>query len=240
MKKTILILLILCLVTVTATAAPLPVPDDYTDEIIQFINEDDPSAGRFVYSYRYPHVDEEAEGGAEINAFFEDLISLSEFESSFNPGTTTITYTITCNNDDYFSVLVRTVRASEEQSTEKWDGHVFSRKNGSPDQTWTLPRLLGILEQNENDTWLQDRQTEKADALLVDMVWERIEDNEEDIEYYPDFTNDDLSHVFFPEENYFLDETGNPVFYLQPGVAAPETVGLLTFSISLEDILDEL
>ena len=144
MKKTILILLILCLVTVTATAAPLPVPDDYTDEIIQFINEDDPSAGRFVYSYRYPHVDEEAEGGAEINAFFEDLISLSEFESSFNPGTTTITYTITCNNDDYFSVLVRTVRASEEQSTEKWDGHVFSRKNGSPDQTWTLPRLLGI------------------------------------------------------------------------------------------------
>ena len=65
-------------------------------------------------------------------------------------------------------------------------------------------------------------------------------DNEEDIEYYPDFTKDDLSHVFFPEENYFLDETGNPVFYLQPGVAAPETVGLLTFSISLEDILDEL
>ena len=172
--------------------------------------------------------------------FYDDLISLSEFESSFNPGTTTITYSVTCNNDDYFSVLVHTVRSSEEQSSEHWDGQVFSRKNGSPGQTWTLPRLLGTLAQNENDSWLQERQTEKADKLLVDMVWELIEDNEEEIDYFPDFTKEQLSHSFFPEENFYLDDTGNPVFYIQPGVAAPETAGLLTYSIPLEDILDEL
>ena len=240
MKRFLPVLLALCLVAAAAFADPLPLLEDYFDEIVQFVDEDDPSAGRFVYSYRYPHVDVEAEGGAEINAFYEDLISLSEFESSFNPGTTTIDYSVTCNNDDYFSILVHTVKSSEEQSGDYWEGHVFSRKNGTPGQTWTLPRLLGTLGQTENDTWLQDRQTGKADALLVDMVWDMIEDNEQNIDYYPSFSKEELSHVFFPEENFYLDETGNPVFYIEPGVAAPETAGLLTFSISLEDILDEL
>ena len=240
MKHIISTLIILCLLFTSASADPLSLFDDYTDSIIQLIDEEDPSAGQFVYTYHYPHVDEEAEGGAEINAFYEDLISLSEFESSFNPGTTTIDYSVTCNNDDYFSVLVKTVKVSEEQSMEYWEGHVFSRKYGSPGQTWTLPRLLGTLEQNENDTWLQDRQTEKANSLLVDMVWDLIENNEQDIDYFPEFTKEELSHVFFPEENFYLDETGNPVFYIQPGVAASEAAGLLTFPIPLEDILDEL
>ena len=100
MKRFFPVLLALCLAAAAAFADPLPLLDDYTDEIVELVDEEDPSAGRFVYSYRYPHVDEEAEGGAEINAFYEDLISLSEFESSFNPGTTTIDYTVTCNNDD--------------------------------------------------------------------------------------------------------------------------------------------
>lgn len=240
MKRILPLLLVLCLAAVPALAGPLPLLEDYVDEIVQPVDEEDPSAGQLVYTYRYPHVDEEAEGGAEINAFYQDLISLSEFESSFNPGTTTIDYTVTCNNDDYFSILVKTVRSSEEQSTLYWEGHVFSRKNGTPGQTWTLPRLLGTLGQTENDTWLQERQTEKADALLVDMVWDMMEENEQGIDYYPDFTKEDLSHGFFPEENFYLDETGNPVFYLQPGFAAPESAGLLTFPISLEDILDEM
>ena len=240
MKRILPILFLLCLVTAAAFADPLPLLEDYTDEIIQAIDEDDPSAGKLVYTYRYPHVDEEAEGGAEINAFFEDLISLSEFQLGYNPGTTTIDYTVTCNNDDYFSILVKTVKTAEEQSLEYWDGYAFSRKYGSPGQTWTLPRLLGTLKQNENDTWLQDRQTEKADAIVVDLVWDLIEDNEQGIDYFPEFTKEELSHVFFPEENFYLDDTGNPVFYIQPGIAAPETAGLLTYSISLEDILDEL
>ena len=248
MKHFFSVLLILCIITASAFADPLPLLDDYTGEVVQFHDESDPTAGRFIYTYRYPHVDEEAEGGAEINAFFDELVTYTEsftipmnmdaYEESDN--STTITYSVTCNNSDFFSILVKTVKLSAEQSKEIWDGYVFSRKHGSPGQTWTLPRLLGTLEQNENDTWLQDRQTEKADNLLVDMVWDLIEDNEENIDYYHDFTKEQLSHIFFPEENFYLDETGNPVFYIQPGKAAPETAGLLTFPISLEDILDEL
>ena len=41
----------------------------------------------------------------------------------------------------------------------------------------------------------------------------------------------------------YLDENGDPVFYLQPGdffAEVPEGTGLFTFPIALEDILDEL
>ena len=56
-------------------------------------------------------------------------------------------------------------------------------------------------------------------------------------------TEEDLSTVFFPEENFYLDENGDPVFYLQPGDVfeeVPEGMELLTFPIPLEDIRDEL
>ena len=58
----------------------------------------------------------------------------------------------------------------------------------------------------------------------------------------PEFTEEDLFHVFFPEENFYLDENGDPVFYLQPGDVSP-TSGrqpVCLPSHSLEDILDEL
>ena len=248
MRRILPFLLVLSLLAAPALADPLVLLDDYAEDVSELYDDADPSAGRFVYSCRYPHVDENAEGSMGINTFYSEQL---EYERGFTmpiirdafegyDSSTVISYTVTCNNDDYFSVLVHTVMSSPEQSSEHWEGHVFSRKNGSPGQTWTLPRLLGTLKQGENDSWLQDRQTEKADAIVVDLVWDLIEDNEDNIDYFPEFTKEDLSHVFFPEENFYLDETGNPVFYIQPGIAAPETAGLLTYSISLEDILDEL
>jgi len=248
MKRLLSLILLLCLVSSSACADPLPIPEDYANEIDQPFDADHPDSGRFRYSYRFPHVDESAEGGVNINAFYDELVTYTEgFTIPMNmdaveesDSTTEITYEVTCNNDDYFSLLLKTVQTTGERTRIFYEGHVFSRKNGNPGQTWSLPKLLGILDSNESDTWLQDRQTAKADELVLDMVWERIEDNEEGRDYDPEMTRDRLSHVFFPEEDYYLDENGDPVFYLQPGIAAPVEAGLLTFPIPLADILDEM
>lgn len=247
-KRFCALCLVLLLVVPSALADPLALLEDYADEIVILNDESDPSAGKFMYSYRYPHVDGEAPGGTEINVFYSDLVDYTlDFTIPMNQdafegedASTVIDYQVTCNNDRYFSVLVRTVRNNSDQSLIFWEGHVFSRENPTPGMTYTLPKLLGILESAENDTWLQDRQTAKADKLLREMVWDAIDDNERDIDYYPDFTREQLEQVFFPEDHFYLDENGDPVFYLQPGIAAPESAGLLTFPISLEDILDEM
>ena len=250
MKRFILILLALVLSVLPALADPLPMLEDYAEEIVIPYDESDPSAGIFSYSYRYPHVDENAEGGMEINVFFTDLLdyelgfTMPMIQDAFEgfDSSTVITYTVTCNNDDFFSVLIRKEEKNPDIFRVSWNACVFSRKYGSPGVTYTLPKVLGILSANENEEWLQNRQTEKANALIREMVWDMIQDNPDGLDY-GDLTEETLSYIFFPEENFYLDEDGNPVFYLQPAdvfAEVPEGTNLFTFPISLEDILDEL
>ena len=250
MKRPVLfcVILILILTFTAVLAEPLSLLEDYTNSVISVTEENDPSAGRFEYSYRYPHVDESAEGGAEINIFYTELMEYTDgftipmIQDAFEGenASTVIDYTVTCNNDDFFSVLIREERNNPDQSIVYWDAHVFSRKSGAPGQTYTLPKLLGILDANENDTWLQDRQTAKADRLIREMIWDMIEEDKEGIGYDSDLTEENLSHILFPEEQFYLNENGDPVFFLQPGDAAPESAGLVTFTIPLELILDEM
>ena len=49
-----------------------------------------------------------------------------------------------------------------------------------------------------------------------------------------------FASVFYPEEDFYLDEAGDPVFYFQAGSIAPAEEGVLRFPIPLEDLLDEL
>ena len=250
MKRVLSVLLLLSLLALPALADPLPLLEDYTAEIAQPYDENDPSAGTFIYRCSYPHADDSSAGGSEINAFYEYLMNdtldnyiplLQDAYEGYD-SSMVVTYTVTCNNDEYFSVLIRTDRDNPDLRLTTWEGHVFSRTKGSPGQTYTLPKVLGILSANENDEWLQNRQTEKANSVIREMVWDMIQDNPEGLDY-GDVTEESLDYVFFPEENFYLDENGDPVFYLQPVdffAEVPEGTGLFTFPIALEDILDEL
>ena len=250
-KKILPFLLILSLLAASAYAEPLALLDDYAEEISEPYDENDPSAGTFVYNCRYPHVEEGAEGSLGINTFYSELF---EYEMGFTmpmiqeafegfDTSTVITYTVTCNSDDYFSVLVRKEEVNPDISRISWTGNVFSRKDGNTGNTYTLPKLLGILGSSENDETVQDYKTRRADELIREMVWDMIEENRSGVDYRG-LTKEALSHIFFPEEDFYLDENGNPVFYLQPGDVygddVPEGAELLIFPIPLEDILDEL
>lgn len=250
MKRFLSILLILVLSALPVLADPLPLLEDYAEDIVIPYDESDPSAGIFSYSYRYPHVDEEADGGMEINVFFSELLdyelgfTMPMIQDAFEgfDSSTVITYTVTCNNDDYFSVLIRKEEVNPDISRTSWNACVFSRKNGSPGVTYTLPKVLGILSSNESEEWLQNRQTEKTNSLIREMVWDMIENNPDGLDY-GDLTEETLSYIFFPEENFYLDDNGDPVFYLQPAdvfAKVPEGTDLFIFPIALEDILDEL
>ena len=115
MKRFLVLLLVFLLFSSAALADPLTLLEDYAEDIVEPYDEDDPSAGTFSYSYRYPQVDEAAEGGSGINVFYLDLIdydlgfTVPFIQDSFEgyDSSTVITYEITCNNDDFFSVLIR-------------------------------------------------------------------------------------------------------------------------------------
>ena len=244
MKRMFPLLLVLMLCAVSALADPLNLQEDLCGSISEPCDENDPSAGTFAFSYRYPCVNEEGEDGAAINAFFRTKAEyLEDFTIPMYRGenaSTEWTYTVTCNNDDYFSVLLKRKKTTEDSTAVKWEACVFSRKNPDPGSSYTLPKLLNILDADENEEWIREHQNEKANEAVRGLVWDMMEENEAGIEYYPDYLEEYLLEDLNPEEDYYLDEDGEPVFYLNPGIAAPVEFGLLIFPITLEEIDDEL
>ena len=247
-RRVLVLILFLSLFCTSSMADPLELRESLANDIVLRYDEADPSAGSFEYSYRYPQVDENAEGGSAINSFY---MNTAEYLESFTiPMDQTsywgddyrvvIDYTVTCNNDEYFSVLIRKERKSDVRADVYWEGQVFSREHSDPESTFTLPKLLGILESGETDEWLQERQKSKSNEAVYELVWDMIRDIRDDLSVYPDYTREFLSEDFHPEQDYYLDENGEPVFYLNPGVIAPESIGLITFSLTREDILDEM
>ena len=226
----------------SALAEPLALAPDLAEEVRVPLN----GTAEYVYSYRYPQVDSDDPSAELINTFYQYLADDAVgFEVPMNAdyyrseGTAEdvqvrIEYEVTCNSDDFFSVLVSTAQGG----LRTWAGHTFSRKGIKPGSSVALPYLLGLLESGETDTWLQDRQTARADALVRQMVWEKLQEMD-NIALSEDMDEEALEYGFFPEEDFYLDETGNPVFYLQPGMAE-ESERLMTIPISIEEILDEM
>ena len=245
-----LLLLTVLALPCAALADPLPLVDDLAGEIVIPYDENDPSAGSFTYVYAYPAADPAHPDADLINTFFEyEASDTAAFRAPMDAenwqplGVTArkeVSCTVTCNNDSFFSALIQTRETADGETYASFRGAVFSRLDPKPGFTITLPQLLGILSVTEGDTWLQERQTEKADACVRALIWERIEDNPEDLPFFDGFTEEDLARIFYPEEDFYLDENGTPVFFLQPGDAAPAEAGLITFPLPLEEILDEM
>ena len=250
MKRTVLLLLALILFSASALADPIPLLEDYSLDYVLRYDENDPSAGQYEYICHYPHVDPEAPGAAAIDSYYEykdndsrnfsAMINAEYYKENRISGRTEITYTVTCNNDRFFSVLFTITDASEGNEAVSYVANVFSREEGRGDSTYTLPQLLNTLSITEDDEFVEKRATEKADKLVRGMIWKMIRENEAGVEYYDDFDETQLEENYNPEEDFYLDENGDPVFFLQPGMAADDSFGLLTFPIPLDDILDEL
>ena len=64
--------------------------------------------------------------------------------------------------------------------------------------------------------------------------------NEAGYDYLPDVTRAFFDDMFYPEEDFYLDATGNPVFFVQSGILTQVSEGVLLFPLSLETILDEI
>ena len=102
-----------------------------------------------------------------------------------------------------------------------------------------ISQILGMQKAGENDDMLENRYAEQINNAVCKLVWKQIEENPAGIPFYDGLTMEDLDYVLKPDDHFWLDETGNPVFYVDPGVIADISAGTITFSVSFEDIDDE-
>ena len=114
-----------------------------------------------------------------INPFYADQVYTLETNIHFMADgyidsgksvSVNVSYQCTCNNDHFFSVLVRKESVIGDVVRTVWTGHTFSRQDGLSDATFDLPRLLGILNAGEQDEYQLARQTEKASRIVREMI----------------------------------------------------------------------
>lgn len=249
MKK--LVLLVVCLMLASsALADPLPLADGLSGVACYPEGSTEANAA-YIYRYAYPLVAAEDEVSLMINDFYAYMVDdalgfaapmAAEDVSGGIQAHTTITSEVTCNNNAYFSVKIVNESFMGAADSHVISGHVFARQGDKAGTVVALPYLLGILSADETDSWMLDRQTAKADDMVRGLVWDVIQDQLSDgaVEYYDDLTYEIFEANFYPEEDFYLDADGNPVFFLQEGTVAPVSTGVLYFPFTLEELLDEI
>lgn len=256
MKK--LLLLLVCLLLAcpalaepAPTAGPLPVAEPLSG-VACWPDGSDEQTARYVYRYDYPRAAGTDDVSVMINTYYEYIVNDAvgfgvpimgeSLEPSEIQSTTTVHSEITCNNDRYFSIKIVTENILGAAAAVTYSGNTFARTGAKAGTIISLPYLLGILDEEESDPWMQERQTAKADECVRNLVWEIIAEQQASgtVAYYDDLTYDDFVADFYPEEDFYLDADGNPVFFVQESILAPAAEGTLLFPFTMEELLDEI
>ena len=121
MKRFAAVCLSLLMLLSAASADPLVLDEnDLAETVTVYYNGQDDSAGRYVYSCRYPCVlqtDPNDLSAFCINDYYDKKLreyldfyipsQAQEYKSSCQNADIEVSYEITCNNDEFFSVRIR-------------------------------------------------------------------------------------------------------------------------------------
>lgn len=248
----ILFLLLALMLPLTGTAeAPLAFGEDLSG-VYTWPEGSTEADASYVYRYTYPQVSGEDSIALTINNVFAyEASDALGFEcpmigSSHDPADgqmqVTLSYEIVHLSQTLLSVRVDKEVVTGGDISRIVKGFTFFLTGPEAGTVTSLPYLIGVIKEGETDEWYLDRQTAKADACARTLVWMRIEEDmaAPDSPIYEDLTFEEFEWGFYPEEDFFLDEQGQVVFFLQEGMIAPAEEGHYFYPITMEELLDEI
>jgi hypothetical protein len=222
MRSKAALAIVLCLLLGTGPAAaesPVKVQGLAVEWIQgeQYYPQDEPWT--YHYSYRYPFLTGDGLAQEAINDYFRN--ALNEMTMLVIPmfaadpimvgdGGNEISqnYEITCNNDDYFSILLTQAQTVDGEARTTLQSAVFAASGEYTGQSLTL---RGLVEVGPSSQAL-------GEAVLQD-IWEDIKSQMRDVSsgWKSNLSSDILRAEFYPEVHFYADSMANAVFYLQPG-----------------------
>lgn len=252
--KRILFPLLLAILALTIFPAFTEGPVTFADDLVgEFVYPEGctPEDALYIYRYRYPQLAGEGQLVEMFNTNYqytaEDALGFEApmLATEMQPGdpqkVVDISYEVTCLNDDWLSLrLCKSVTVMGVE-TRVYSAHVFALTGFGTGRITNLPTFLGMLDPEETDEWLLNRQTKKADTVVRDMVWSVLQERScEAFTLYDDLTFDEFEASFYPEEDFFLAENGDVTFFIPAGVCAPEEDGEILITFTFEEIDDEM
>lgn len=204
----------------------------------QILTANDPDSSQISLFYSYPQFIAESEADESINRFFRQKAGamLKERQDAEQPGHQEITYKLAMNTKRYVSVLLYTRTSTARGEYEQLNAYTFARDGVYAGQVLTLSQVLGLEQETEaaGETL--------AESLCYDLVWQIVERGMEDMDgdYLEDLNQEKLCQALHPEQDFYLDEEGNVVFYIQPGEIAGEIAGTLLFPFAPAELLSAM
>ncbi len=252
MIRLLILLLCICLLPCPALAeAPLTFAEDLSGE---YLWPDGATAeeASYIYRYAYPQIAGDVNLALNINTVFNyEATDARGFEcpmiASSHPAEegqmlVELDYDVTHQSGRSLSVRIDKTVSVGEKVSRIVKAFTFALTGEKAGMVTSLPYLLGILKDNETDEWYIERQTAKADDCARDMVWALIEKDmkQEGSAIYDDLTFEEFEWGFYPEEDFFLNDGGDFVFFIQEGIIAPQEAGQFFYTVSMDDMLDEI
>ena len=204
----------------------------------------------FAYRYQLPQISPDQPCYETINAYFasyadelvttvipETLNSLEGLPAAGEPAySVDLDYRVTANTDDYLSVLLVSQRFMGNTLMESWVSAVFALSGIYAGQAISLSQAMG-LEQEAGE-----QAEDYASELVYGLVWQIVQYEIGAMQkaYFPDLTEDEVRRAFTPQSDFYFDEDGNFVFFIQAGTIAGEVEGVLTYPFSMAELLSAI
>ena len=247
MKRLLCLTVALCLLVTAALAQPATEAAPLTGTRY-YPNGSTADTATYAFSFACPQFTGGGETEKAINTYFSsmaadlanatppDAVTDGQVPEAGAPAYYThLDYRIARNDDDYLSVLLTSRQFLGNSETESWTAAVFALSGVYAGQPLSLTQVMG-LEQGDGDA---QSGISYASSLVYGLVWQIIQEQISmgQTDYDPDLTMEELQNAFSPESDFYLDEDGNLVFYIQAGVIAGEVNGILTYPFSPAELL---
>lgn len=202
---------------------------------------------RYRFAYRYPQLAATDGIAADVNAHYQavlqemlDAVMPQEYEALAlegipdGPGCyASVEYAIRLDNEDYLSIVLTTTQFLGNNVAQSVSADVFARQGEYQGMPCTLSQVVGL----EGDTPAQG--SSYASQLAYGLVWQIIAEQQSvgQIDYLEGLSRESVARAFQPETDFYLDEDGNLVFFIQAGLVAGEVEGVLTYPFAVAEFL---
>ena len=186
--------------------------------------------------YSYPQFEAWLDADRSINAYYQALAQ--DMEALEMPVNAEISFEVTHNGNRYVSVALTSATMGGNGESASLSADTFARDGMYAGQPVTLSQVLG-LEQEGGE--LSDTAS-ITESLAYRLIWQIVERDSQnaDGDYLDGLTEDELRAAFSPETDFYLDEDGNVVFFIQAGELAGEIAGVLRFPFAPAELLSAM
>lgn len=190
-------------------------------------------------TYALPQLIANDDVSASINHFYvetEKLLNdgtfwqMDDYEEAFGE----LSYVMTYEDKRYVSFAFTLLRNAGNSETATLWADTFAMDGLYAGQKLNLSQLLG-LEEERDDV----ESPSLASQLAYRLVWQIVsqESLNPDGDYLDGLMEQQVQNAFDPEQDFYLDQDGNVVFFIQSGEIAGEIAGILEYPFSVAEML---